>query len=188
MVLAHGRGSAGGEMVITGKCSRPSAPSERDALLATKFVIPRVRPGALRRSRLTEALDGSVARDLVLIATPAGFGKTTLVADWARGSDAPVAWLSLDDDDNDPVRFWRYVIEALDRVVDGLGARLLPLLTGSSVRSTQGAVSALVNELETAPQRVTLVLDDYHLIESPSIHEDMAVLTAHPSSNLHLVL
>jgi LuxR family maltose regulon positive regulatory protein len=161
---------------------------ERDQILETKVAIPRVRPDSVRRSRLLEALDGGAARALFLVSTPAGFGKTTLLADWARSAPRPVAWLSLDAEDNDPVRFWRYVVEALDRSFQGLGEALLPLLTGPSVRSTRGVVTALINELDNLPRGGTLILDDYHLIESSSIHEDMAFLLTHLSSQLHMVL
>jgi LuxR family maltose regulon positive regulatory protein len=98
-----------------------AAAGARDELLATKATIPRTRPDRLARSRLLRRLDEELGRALVLVCTPAGFGKTTLLADWAAGTTLPVAWLSLDADDNDPSRFWRYVATALDRVVGGLG-------------------------------------------------------------------
>jgi hypothetical protein len=105
--------------------TRPPAASvaERDALLATKLHLPRPHPGFLARPRLLERLDESTARELTLVCVPAGFGKTTLLADWARTGQTPVAWLSLDEGDNDPVRFWRYVAGALDQVRAGIGQR-----------------------------------------------------------------
>jgi LuxR family transcriptional regulator, maltose regulon positive regulatory protein len=109
---------------------------ERDDLLTTKLTVPRVRADLLVRSRLVEALDHATTRELVLVCTPAGFGKTTLLADWARAAKLSVAWLSLDPDDNDPVRFWRYVTAALDRACGDLGDQLLPLLTGPGVTSS----------------------------------------------------
>jgi LuxR family maltose regulon positive regulatory protein len=166
----------------------PGGVLERDQVVETKVTIPRLRPDSLLRPRLLEALDEGAARELFLVCTPAGFGKTTLIAEWARGAELPVAWLSLDPEDNDPVRFWRYAVEALDRAFRGLGESLLPLLAGSSVRSTQGVVAALINEAEDLPQGGTLVLDDYHLIHSASIHEDMTFLLTHPSSRLRIVL
>jgi LuxR family maltose regulon positive regulatory protein len=83
------------------------AASERDVLLATKLHVPRLQLNFVPRSRLVEALDEGLARRLILVCAPAGFGKTALLAGWARSGDRPVAWLSLDAGDNDPARFWR---------------------------------------------------------------------------------
>ena len=96
--------------------SRTSSPSEaaaggRDDLLATKLNVPHTRPDHLGRSRLIQRLDEGMARDMLLVCTPAGFGKTTLLADWAASAKWSVAWLSLDPEDNDPTRFWRYVVD-----------------------------------------------------------------------------
>jgi LuxR family maltose regulon positive regulatory protein len=164
-----------------------AAAGERADLLATKLNVPRARE-LLGRSRLTERLNEGMTRELLLVCTPAGFGKTTLVAGWAAGAGWPVAWLSLDSQDNDPVRFWRYVVAALDRVRGGLGEHLLPLMTPPGVMSSQGIVTALVNHLQTAPDELALVLDDYHLVRSPSIHDSMAFLLGHLPSRLHVVI
>ena len=93
-----------------------TATSGQDALLATKLHVPRPRPGFVPRQRLAEALGEGLARGRVLVCAPAGFGKTALLADWARGGGWPVAWLGLDGGDSDPARFWRYAVAALDRV------------------------------------------------------------------------
>ena len=87
---------------------------ERDVLLATKLHMPASRPGLVPRPRLTARLDEGLARGLVLVCAPAGYGKTVLLADWARRGQHPAAWLSLDVADNDPARFWRHVVAALD--------------------------------------------------------------------------
>jgi LuxR family maltose regulon positive regulatory protein len=97
-------------------------------------------------------------------------------------------WLSLDSEDNDPARFWRYVVAALDRACGDLAEHLLPLLTGPGVLSSQGVVSALINEFEALPNEVALVLDDYHVIESAPIHDGMAFLLRHLPPQLHLVI
>jgi LuxR family transcriptional regulator, maltose regulon positive regulatory protein len=164
------------------------ATRERDDLLATKLNVPRTRPDHLGRSRLIERLDQGMARELVLVCTPAGFGKTTLLADWAATARWPVAWLSLDPQDNDPMRFWRYVVAALDRVAGGLAEHLLALLGPPSVISSQGVVTALVNGLQAAPDELALVLDDYHLVESQPIHDDIAFLLGHLPPRLHVVI
>ena len=100
--------------------------AERDVLLATKLHLPRTRPGFVVRPRLAGRFAQAHEGQLTLVCAPAGFGKTALVADWARRSQRPVAWLSLDEADNDPARFWRYVVAALDRAREGLGEQLLP--------------------------------------------------------------
>src|SRR5262245_28789312 len=103
-------GACEAPMAEPARTSPPAASvAERDTLLATKLHIPRTRPGFLPRQRLLERLDDGGSRELTLVCAPAGFGKTTLLGDWARRSQQPVVWLSLDDGDNDPVRFWRYV-------------------------------------------------------------------------------
>ena len=96
-----------------------AASHERDPLLATKLHLPRPRPGLVARPRLLARLNEGMGQELVLVCTPAGFGKTTLLAEWVRAGQRPVGWLSLDEADNDPARFWRHVAAALDPVLLG---------------------------------------------------------------------
>jgi LuxR family maltose regulon positive regulatory protein len=173
--------------------SRASSPDEaaaraRDGLLATKLNIPETRRDHLGRPRLIEELDVGLARDVILVCTPAGFGKTTLLADWARRARGSVAWLSLDPEDNDPMRFWRYVVVALDRARGGVGEHVLPLLGAPGVISSRGVVTTLVNALGAAPGEFALVLDDYHVVESVPIHDDMAYFLGHLPPRLHVVI
>ena len=173
--------------------SRTSAPVrgkglQRGELLATKVTIPRIRSGWLPRPRLVEALNEAMDRELILVCTPAGFGKTTLLADWAQSAKWPVAWLCLDPEDSDPVRFWRYVVAALDRAGASVGDPVLPLIEGSAATSSRGLVTALINEFEGLPDEFALVLDDYHLVESRSFHDDLTYLLSHAPAQLHLVL
>jgi len=158
---------------------------ERDVLLATKLHVPGPRPGFVARPRLAGALGGG----LLLVCAPAGFGKTALLADWLRSGSRPVAWLSLDVGDNDPVRFWRHVIAALDRARPGIGERVAPLL-GPPTSSFEGLVTALINELAALPgeNEIVLVLDDYHLVDAPQVHASLAFLLEHLPPGLHLVL
>jgi len=155
--------------------------------LATKVSIPRTRPDRLARARLFQRLDEGIAQALVLVCAPAGFGKATLLADWATSASSPVAWLSLDADDNDPARFWRYVVAALDHAREGLGEQLLPLLTAPTPLSGQGVVTALISRLEAQPDELVLVLDD-HLIEGAAIHDSLALLLRHLPPQLHLAI
>ena len=120
---------------------------ERHALLATKLHVPGPRPGFVARPRLV----GALGRELVLVCAPAGFGKTALLADWLRSGDRPVAWLSLDAGDNDPVRFWRHVVAALDRAQPGISEQVAPL--GPPVSGCEGLVTAIINELAAQPAR-----------------------------------
>jgi ATP/maltotriose-dependent transcriptional regulator MalT len=98
------------------------AAARRDVLLSTKLHAPGARPGFVSRSRLTERLDEALGRGLVLVCAPAGYGKTALLAGWARHRERPVAWLSLDAGDNDPARFWRHARAARWTEERGLGA------------------------------------------------------------------
>src|SRR4249919_3800092 len=166
------------------------AASERDVLLATKLHLPRLQPGFVPRLRLVEALDEGLARRLILVCAPAGFGKTALLADWARRGGRPVAWLSLDAGDNDPARFWRHGVAALDRSRPGLAERVGPLLGPPAPSSYQGLVTALINELAAGSDadQPLVVLDDYHLIDSEAVHTSLGFLLEHRPPGLNLVL
>src|SRR6266498_5325089 len=168
--------------------SPPQHNQQRDLLLATKIAIPRIRPDLLPRSHLIGRLEQATSRDVVLVSTPAGFGKTTLLASWANSTERPLTWLSLDPDDNDPGRFWRYIVAAVERVHKGIGEQALSLLNASAHPTLKAIVTALLNELAARPDELVLVLDDYHLIESPAVHDSLAFLLEHLSPNLHLVI
>ena len=158
-----------------------------DALLATKLHIPRARHGLVPRPRLVDRLTEALAGELTVVCAPAGFGKTALLADWARRSGRQVAWLSLDTADNDPVRFWRHVAAALGRVRAGAAERFTALL-GPPPNSLEAAVTVLTNELAAVPGQLALVLDDYHLIESPAVHKSVVFLLEHLPAGLRLVV
>ena len=164
--------------------------SERDVLLATKLHVPGPRPDLVPRPQLAERLDEGLARGLMLVCAPAGYGKTVLLADWVRRGRQPVAWLSLDVGDNDPARFWRHGVAALDQARPGLAGRVGPLLGPPAPPSYRGLVTALINELAAGPDadQVLLVLDDYHLIDSEAVHESVGFLLEHRPPGLRLVL
>jgi LuxR family transcriptional regulator, maltose regulon positive regulatory protein len=161
---------------------------EPDVLLATKLHVPQPRPGFLARPRLLDRLAVGVAQELTLVCAPAGFGKTSLLGDWARRARQPVAWLSLDAGDSDPVRFWRYVAAALDGAGIAAGGRLAPLLRGPQPASLETVVTALINELAAQDEEVVLVLDDYHLIEATTIHDSLTLLLDRAPPVLRLLL
>ena len=166
------------------------AAAERDVLLATKLHVPGLRPGFVPRPRLADRLDEGLGRGLVLVCAPAGSGKTALLADWARCGRRPVAWLSLDAGDNDPARFWRHAVAALNGLCPGIGERIGPLLGPPPPPSFEPLVTALINDLTARPEagEVLLVLDDYHLVGSQPVHASVGFLLEHLPPGLHPVL
>ena len=139
------------------------------ALLTTKLRTPRTRPNLVERPRLHEALDRGEGRALTLVSAPAGFGKTTLLAEWLEARVAggrSVAWLSLDESDNDPARFLTYLVGALQGVEERIGEGVLASLRSPELPSIETVVGPLINVLAGAQRQITMVLDDYHLIDS----------------------
>ena len=157
-------------------------------LLTTKLHIPRLRRGLISRPRLVAQLDEGFTRPLTLIAAPAGFGKTTLIADWLAQRNLPAAWVSLDPGDDDPARFWSYVIAALERLLPGVGERALALLSSPKTHSAQTILTALINAVATSPAEFGLVLDDYHVIDNPQVHAALAFLIMHAPPQMHVIL
>ena len=167
-----------------------AATTERDVLLATKLNVPGLRPDLVPRPRLAQRLDEGRMGGLVLLSAPAGYGKTVLLAEWARRGRHPVAWLSLDAGDNDPARFWRHTVAALDRVRPGISERVDPLLGPPPPPSFEPLVTALINEVAGQPDadEALLVLDDYHVISSQLVHQSLGFLLEHRPPGLHLAL
>ena len=144
-----------------------------DALLTTKLHIPQVAPEFVPRSHLTARLNEGLARKLTLVSAPAGFGKSTLVADWLAESGLPAAWLSLDEGDSDPARFWAYLIAAIQTVHPDVGHEARQIVAAPQLRNVEPAVVSLLNEISARSQSTSslgahliLVLDDYHVIEA----------------------
>jgi LuxR family transcriptional regulator, maltose regulon positive regulatory protein len=171
-----------------GGISEQTVTSGPEGLLTTKLHLPRPPAGFVARPRLVDRLDDGLARKLTLVSAPAGFGKTSLLADWSQRRASHVGWLSLDAGDNDPVRFWRHVAAALDRARPGIAGRVAPLLGSPGLASFEALVTTLVNELAAEPDERLLVLDDYHAIETGSVHESMSFLLEHAPPGLHVVL
>lgn len=160
-------------------------------LLQTKLAIPQARTALVSRPRLTKQFNDGLDRPLTLICAPAGFGKTTLLSEWlgsGSGSYETVAWVSLDEDDNDIGRFLIYLVSALARIGSIVGEDVLSLLQTSQPLPPKVILTTLITRLEAAGSRSIMVLDDYHVITVPAVHEAMAFLLDHLPSQLHLVL
>jgi ATP/maltotriose-dependent transcriptional regulator MalT len=158
-------------------------------LLRTKLVVPSP-PRLVVREGLIDALSASPSQLLTLVYGPAGSGKTILVAQWGTSvrEERPVAWLSLEAADNDPARFWMYVVAALRSVVPQVGEASLAMLRAPGVNLVEEALPALINELADVSGQLVLVLDDYHAIEDERIHEGMALLIEHLPPTLRIVM
>lgn len=168
-----------------------SSVGDAGPLLETKLFAPPRRPGLVSRPRLMARLDRGLAARLMLVSAPAGFGKTTVLSEWLTppvGDGLSPAWLSLEHHDNDPATFWAYVIAALRTANPGIGATSLALLQAAPATPARALLTTLINELSAATQGVVLLLDDYHVIESPEIHEGIGFLVEHLPPTLHLVL
>ncbi len=157
-------------------------------LLVTKFTVPPVRSRLLQRSQLLTVLDQSRSLPLTLLSASAGFGKTTLLSAWASQGTGKIAWLSLDEQDNDPTRFWTYVIAALRKANSPVGEGALAMLHSSQPSLLTGALTSLINELAALSQNTALILDDYHLMSERVIQESVQFLLDHIPSCLHLLL
>jgi LuxR family maltose regulon positive regulatory protein len=160
-------------------------------LLATKLHPPPHREeDFLARPSLLERLSAGLERRLTLVDAPAGWGKTTLLRGWRarHGGQVAFAWVSLDRGDNDPVRFWTYVVEALRSCEPELGTATLALVRNPGTSIVEVVLPTLINEATALRTRTVLVLDDYHVVENREIHEGMAFLIDHLPPALHLVL
>ena len=159
-------------------------------LLETKLHVPRRRRNLVARPRLSKRLNSGAESALTLVSAPAGFGKTTLLADWLAAPAAngwSTAWLSLDQRDNDPAVFWTYLVAALKTAAPGVGAGALSLLQ-SAQPPIEAVVATLLNDLSASSDDVVLVLDDYHVIEAREVQEGMAFLLEHLPPQIHLVI
>jgi LuxR family transcriptional regulator, maltose regulon positive regulatory protein len=158
-------------------------------LLWTKLVAPAPRAGLLPRAGLQSLLRSSLQAKLCLVAAPAGSGKTTLLAQWrAVAGGGRVAWVSLEESDNDPTRFWSYLVAALRAVEPGVGTVALEALGGPSVELERVVVPSLVNDLAMVGAPLALVLDDYHLITNAICHQTLEVFLDHLPAAVHVVL
>jgi LuxR family maltose regulon positive regulatory protein len=160
-------------------------------LLQTKLYIPQSRPSSsnlILRPRLMERLNEGLSGKLTLLSAPAGFGKTTLVSEWASQSKTPVAWLSLEETDNDLTRFLGYVIAALQTCYPHLGETVPAMMQSPQPPLLDSLLTILINDIAAIPEDLVLVLDDYHVITSPPIQQALTFLLDHLPSQLHLAI
>lgn len=158
--------------------------------LATKLYIPPKRPEEVSRFRLIDRLNEGIflGRKLTLISAPAGFGKSTLASTWLSRCERPSVWLSLDENDHDPVRFLIYLITALQQVAPNLGTEILAILQSRQSSPIELILTALLNEITAIPYPFILVLDDYHVIDSQPVDDALTFLVDHLPRQMHLVI
>src|SRR5512139_1404180 len=160
-----------------------------ESLLKTKLFAPPRRSSQVSRVSLLDKLNNALQmRVPFLVSAPAGFGKTTLVSDWMRLSGLAFAWLALDDGDNDLVRFWRYVDAALQAIDPRIGESLRPALYSTQAPVIDQIITGLVNDILSVEKDFIFVLEDYHVIEQPKIHESLNFLLDHLPPQMQLVI
>ena len=157
-------------------------------ILSTKLYIPLPRTNVVLRPRLIERLNEGLDRKLTLISASAGFGKTTLVSQWVAGCERPVAWLSLDEGDDDSTRFLTHLVAALQTIAENIGEGVVSSLKSPQPPSTESILTALLNEISAIPYKFVLVLDDYHVIDSKRIDDALIFLLEHLPPQMHLVI
>ena len=161
-----------------------------EPLLRAKSLIPPVRSTSIARQRLTERLRTNGDTRLTVVVAPAGWGKTTLLTQWAHDprEQRPVEWLSIDESDDDPGRFWMYFLTSLQSHMPGVGASSMVSLLAPGLDPVDVAVPTLLNELAGVDEQHVLVLDDYHLLTNPGIHESVEFLLSYLPPCLRIVI
>jgi LuxR family maltose regulon positive regulatory protein len=161
---------------------------QQHPLLQTKLYVPRIRRELVSRPRLIERLNAGLNGCLTLVSAPAGYGKTTLVTQWLNSTKCPSTWLSLDESDNDPTRFLAYFVAALRTVDADIGKGALSALQSPQPPPSEAVLTSLINDVAAIPDRILLVLDDYHLIESSPVDNALTFLLEHLPAQMHLVI
>ena len=164
----------------------------REPLLQTKLFIPPTRSQRVTRPSLIERINNNLDKALILVSAPAGFGKTTLLADWVAQADPQVAWLSVDAGDNDLNRFLNYVVAALHNTLSeqstDICATTLAMLQSVQPLPTQTILITFINELTNISEPLALVLDDYQFITSSTVNEAMSYILEHLPPQIHLLI
>jgi LuxR family maltose regulon positive regulatory protein len=156
-------------------------------IVSTKLHIPHVRSSLVSRPRLLRKLNQGMEAKLTIVSAQAGYGKTTALSEWVKQCSALVAWVSLDKQDNDWVQFWNCVTASIRERVPGFGDTVWSLVEKGPV-SLEPAITALLNELNRLSSELVIILDDYHHIELPAIHNSLAYLLEHLPPHIHLYI
>ena len=187
----HASRTAGSRRAPAPDASDDQAALEYSPILATKLYMPRPRARLVSRARLTARLEAGLSGALTVIAAPAGFGKTTVLGDWLSQTAAAnrhVAWLALDAGDSDLHQFVACLIAALQTIDPAIGASTLKLLRAAQTPAIETLLPPLINDLVRLPEGCILVLDDYHVIDTPAIHRALAYLIDYLPPQLHLII
>lgn len=172
--------------------SRPENQSgqlSREPLLGTKLYAPAAREDLVSRPHLLERLGSGLGAKLTLVSAPAGFGKTSLISAWrmvSPGKETPLAWVSLDSQDNDPLRLWRYIVAALQTLQPQMSQAALLALSSPQPPPVEAILLEVLNSLAAFERHLVLILDDYHLIDNPAVHQSMSFFLEHLPPNTHL--
>ncbi|MFO7625498.1 MAG: hypothetical protein R6V73_14220, partial [Anaerolineales bacterium] len=158
------------------------------SILVTKLYIPPTRLELVHRPRLIERLNEGLHRKLTIISAPVGYGKTTMLSEWIPQSERCVTWVSLDDGDNDPVRFWEYFIAALQMLDAKIGRKALALMRTPLLPPIEAILTTLLNEIAAFPDNFALVLDDYHVMDAKPVDKALTFLLEHLPPQMHLVI
>lgn len=156
-------------------------------LLLTKLRVPYGREN-IQRKRLIQVLNDGLQKKITLISAPAGFGKTTLLIEWVRQTDLPVAWLSLDRGENDPFQFWVYFYSSIRILYPEIGDHALSILQVGYLNSINDALTFFINEIEKLSSQFVVILDDFHVVDTPTIHEALIFLIDHLPEQIRLIL
>jgi ATP/maltotriose-dependent transcriptional regulator MalT len=159
-------------------------------LLKAKITLPPAQPLRVSRQRLLDLMSEALKRPFTLLSAPAGFGKTTLLSTWVNEADdrPDVAWLGLDEDDSEPVRFFDYLRTALQTVEPDVGGTAISPLSGMRTPTPKDLMTSLLGDLAKAAHPIALVLDDYHTIDNPDIDAALAFLVEHMPDHVRLIL
>jgi LuxR family maltose regulon positive regulatory protein len=157
-------------------------------LVQTKLYIPPLRPNLVPRPHLFDKLNAGLSGKLTLVSAPAGFGKSTLLSHWISQSEINFCWVTLEENDNDIIRFLAYFIAALQTIDVAVGDQLLSLFHSSQQEQVEAVLVPLINQVAQTKNRFALVLDDYHLIESQDIHQGLSFWLEHQPPTMHLVI
>ena len=159
-----------------------------ETFLSTKLFIPPIKHPFVVRERLNSLLDTSCHQKLTLVSAPAGFGKSTLVASWLEETSQKAAWLSLDKQDNSPIRFWSCIIKAIQSLEPEIGQNSAEIAQSTQLRDIEPVVVNLLNDLAVENITLLLIIDDYHVIDSQDIHTSLSYFLEHLPPNIQIIL